>query len=431
MIKSSSTDRSGLLLAGLLALCVLLARSPVRAGEASKGPLSALPSKPGPHVAKIKAMADNSWLDLGKPKPDPKYGPAVGRAYTNKMPYAGPLGGAFIYGEGSHGKVWTKRGGGRYFNDDLYFYNINAHAWICVHPGTDIDNVECTLDANGFEIDKSGQAVPIAAQIHGYECNAYLPDLGKFMTLGEGSYNWKRAFKERREKWLAGREEKHPARTLQKHPFFYDAKTGRWQRKVVASGPGGVGVCNSLIHLPGLKKVALYGRKAEFWLYDYSANTWSRVTGKGPAPKTSGYEGVSCYDSRRGRVCAFNCGRGGEPGKFGIYDAKTNQWLASKSQVQPDTVVGGTYSSTRASAHYDSVNDKVILLFWSGKGGVMVYDPEKDEWTAEPVSTVPILKNATHSFYSPEFNAHFLFYAGDSVPNPGVIKAYRYRNARR
>ena len=45
-----------------------------------KGPLADLPSKPGAHVEKIKAMGDNEWLNLGAPSADPKWGKARGSA---------------------------------------------------------------------------------------------------------------------------------------------------------------------------------------------------------------------------------------------------------------------------------------------------------------------------------------------------------------
>jgi len=35
-----------------------------------KGPLARLPSAPGPHVAMVKVMRDNSWLELPKPDHD-------------------------------------------------------------------------------------------------------------------------------------------------------------------------------------------------------------------------------------------------------------------------------------------------------------------------------------------------------------------------
>ena len=99
-------------------------------------PLAELPSPPGAHVSRIEALGDNQWLQLGKPQPDPRYGPAPGRSYTNKMAYAPGLGGAFLMGEGVHGKAMT-RGGKLYYNDDVWFYDLRAHRWICVHPGTD------------------------------------------------------------------------------------------------------------------------------------------------------------------------------------------------------------------------------------------------------------------------------------------------------
>ncbi len=43
-----------------------------------KGPLAELPSKPGAHIEKIKALGDNQWLNLGVPAADPKWGKARG-----------------------------------------------------------------------------------------------------------------------------------------------------------------------------------------------------------------------------------------------------------------------------------------------------------------------------------------------------------------
>src|SRR5262249_55023436 len=84
----------------------------------TKGPLKGLPSKPGAHVKKIKSLADNSWLELGKPAKDPKWGRARGRSWCTAMPVAPELRCAFLYGEGVHG--YTKPDG-RYM-DDLWVY---------------------------------------------------------------------------------------------------------------------------------------------------------------------------------------------------------------------------------------------------------------------------------------------------------------------
>jgi hypothetical protein len=114
------------------ALVVMLGLSAPAAGDAAEGgdaqsnqkpgPLAALPSPPGPHIEKIKALGDNQWLDLGSPAADDKWGKARGRSWSSNMPGAAELGGAFVFGEGVHGFA---KPDGHYMND-LWFYDINA-----------------------------------------------------------------------------------------------------------------------------------------------------------------------------------------------------------------------------------------------------------------------------------------------------------------
>ena len=78
----------GALLAAALGL---IAGAPAaRSGEAAPpvraaGPLAGFPSAPGAHIEKIRAMADDSWLELGSPEADPKWGKARGRSWTPEM----------------------------------------------------------------------------------------------------------------------------------------------------------------------------------------------------------------------------------------------------------------------------------------------------------------------------------------------------------
>jgi RNA polymerase sigma factor (sigma-70 family) len=421
--------------AGVLLVTQLRAAEP-RDGQKKverRGPLAKLPGKPGAHIARIKALGDNAWLDLGKPAPDPRYGAAPGRAFTNKMAYAGDMGGAFLYGEGGHGKAMM-RGGRLHYNDDLWFYNVNAHAWICAYPGTDVKNFKMTIDENGFEVAADGQHLPIAVAVHGYESTAYLPDIGKFMATATGGVYWRKHLGARRATW--GFKPKG-AKGQRLHPFFYDVKTARWKRrKAKCTGqPPGPGACNALIHLPGLKQVASYARKNHFWFFDYSTDTWSHVKPKGPAPRGD-YEGVSCYDSKRRRIYVCNRNRYAKPplGRFGIYDVAANTWIESKAKVRPDKVAGlagdGSYMSNSATLHYDSRNDVVLLaISGSRKPGLYAYDPEKDEWTAGPVS--PARGGYRHTFYDPQHNAHFFYCCGDSSFKPGNIMVYRYKVAKK
>jgi hypothetical protein len=69
-------------------------------------PLKNLPSEPGTHIAKIKAMQPGSWLDLGSPAADPKWGRARGRSWGGHALVPAPeFRGAMFTGEGPHGYV--------------------------------------------------------------------------------------------------------------------------------------------------------------------------------------------------------------------------------------------------------------------------------------------------------------------------------------
>src|SRR5215216_1094253 len=126
-------------------VCVLGAVAPAwgqGVDKSSRGPLAGLPSEPGSHVEKIKALPDNSWLELGKPAADPKWGRARGRSWTARMPLAPELRGAFLFGEGEHG--YAKPDG--HYMDDLWFYDVNGHRWVCCYPGADTRNLDLTIN---------------------------------------------------------------------------------------------------------------------------------------------------------------------------------------------------------------------------------------------------------------------------------------------
>lgn len=130
-----------------------------------KGPLADLPTKPGPHIEKIKLMGDNKWLNLGSPVADPNWGKARGSSWGAKaLMLAHDKRGAFVFGEGVHGYV--KPDG--HVMDDLWFYDINAHAWICLYPGTNtktftqrVKDKQLSLDENGQLFDNSKQPIPL------------------------------------------------------------------------------------------------------------------------------------------------------------------------------------------------------------------------------------------------------------------------------
>jgi hypothetical protein len=89
-------------------LLAALVSSGWSADSPGKGPLAGLPSQPGPHIDKIKALEDNSWLELGTPGADPKWGRARGRSWTARMPLAPELRGAFLSAKLAVAVLWRR-----------------------------------------------------------------------------------------------------------------------------------------------------------------------------------------------------------------------------------------------------------------------------------------------------------------------------------
>jgi hypothetical protein len=87
-----------------------------------------------------------------------------------------------------------------------------------------------------------------------------------------------------------------PAIESPKHPLFYNAAEGRWERKLVAGdGPGDRRFEGVLEYLPTRKR-AFYLCNGKVWLYDCAANTWAASKAdKVPVA----YDSWGCYDSRR------------------------------------------------------------------------------------------------------------------------------------
>ena len=66
------------------------------------------------------------------------------------MPAAPNLCGAFVFGEGVHAYV---KPNGHYMND-VWFYDINAHRWVCLYPGIEVKTVASKIKDKG-KLDKA------------------------------------------------------------------------------------------------------------------------------------------------------------------------------------------------------------------------------------------------------------------------------------
>jgi hypothetical protein len=425
--KGRGPLRTCLLACGVILLATARSAAADGPGEGvTQGPLKGLPSPPGPHVAKVKALGDNAWLELGAPKADPKWGRARGRSWTAAMPLAPELRGAFLFGEGVHGYA---KPDGRYM-DDLWLYDINGHRWVCCYPGADTKSLDLTINKDGFEATRDGTPVPVASQGHGYSMNTYDTDGRRFLSMPNLHDYWKRALPQR-SRWLK------PA-PADASPWSFETVTGKWGRRRTGTPGPKSGFGDTLLYLPGRKQVFFAHRSEEVWFYDTAANRWKQAAPAGPRPPW-GIDATSCYDPKRERVYI---GGGAYPvapasgHAFWVYDLKGNRWVDPRPKGKPCKGSNG-YGTLNALMAYDSVNDKVLLLLHSShydreeRRGVYVYDPEANAWADEPLALPRGLpgRQVKNGFYDPQLNAIFLHSAGDSQDD-GIVWAYRYKKAR-
>ena len=396
------------------------------AARGADNPLERLPSKPGPHIEKIKELGDNEWLELGRPAADPKWGRARGRSWNAALPLAPELRGAFLFGEGVHG--YTKPDG-RYM-DDLWLYDINGHRWVCCYPGADTKTLELTIDKDGFEATKDGERLPVASQAHGYSMNTYDTDRKRFLSMPNLHDYWKKALPQR-EQWL------RPA-PADASPWLFETASGSWNRVRTGTTAPKSGYGDTLIYLPPRKQAFFAHRNEEVWFYDTAKDSWKRARPEGPPPPF-GIDATSCYDPKRERIYL---GGGAYPTApdtghaFWVYDLKADRWVDPKPKGKPCRG-SNSYATLNALMAYDPVNDKVLLVMHSyhyGKPdrlGVYVYDPEANAWAEEPLALPGKLRNTQvkNGFHDAELNAVFLHSAGDSSDD-GVIWAYRYKYKR-
>lgn len=382
-------------------------------------PTAALPSPPGPQIAKVEALGNDSWLSLGPPTPDPKWGSARGRAWTPRMVYAPDLRAAFLCGCGQHGFV--KPDG--HFMDDLWVYDINGHRWICVYPGAPVATLQLELDEDGFEVNSSGEHVPVSYMGHGYANQTYVPHLRRLMLIFTHSPWWTRAMPQRW-MWLDSQFEDVRTRNYghagpiienSKHPLFYDVAEGRWERTFVDGEGPGPGRFEGVLEFIPSRRQAFYLFRGHVWFYDFATEKWLQ---SGAEQVDIAYDSNGCFDSRRERVYVAR------QEHFWAYDVRAAAWKAIHAKGQPEDL-GNCNSGTLT---YDSAGD-VVVWHREGGAGIRIYDPDQNAWTeAAPPPRKPKVQwqyKQMHGFYDPVLNTHVYFLAGDSRDN-GSILVYRY-----
>jgi len=396
-----------------------------------KGPLTDLPSKPGPHIEKIRALGDNEWLKLGAPAADQKWGKARGSAWGAKAMILAPdKRGAFLFGEGVH--AYVKPDG--HIMDDLWFYDINTHAWMCLYPGTNtktftqrVRDKELSINDDGQLIDSDKQPIPIHTSIHAWGYLAYDSDRKKFTFLtgitGNGISRYYLGNAKLMEDGVQLIEEQLKGKKkLRFSPWFYDVASGKFERSPASGNPGRGPAGFSQVHYLPSRKIYYVVGADDVATFDPVGNKWSELHPKGPAPK--GYDGCGCYDSKRNRVYR-NDGDASKGEGLMAYDIETNTW----SHLKPDGTAPEAANTNAAYYEYDARLDIVVAMHFTGKSpGIYVYNPDTNKW-ADPIpfpADVPKFHIAANTCYDRELNAYFCHVAGDSRDD-GIMWVYRHK----
>jgi hypothetical protein len=395
-----------------------------------KGPLAGLPSAPGAHMEKVKALGDGEWVNLGKPAPDPKWGQGRGRSWSHKLAYAPEFQGAFLCGAGPHAFI---KPDGHY--DDIFFYDLNAHRWICIFPGVntktfgeDCKNGLLKVNDDGQLVDKDGNVVPLGARSHSGQTHTYDPEGHKWIYNGCAAGGIDPDWWSAKAKWYTDGLEHikgKPDKVLNQ-PLYFNTVTGKFERPVGKKPARGGGARGEVtFYLPTKKAIWTYASDTGMEIGNPATGEWT-VTKK-PVGAPPGSDFGACYDTKRHRIYvssgAYRGPMGKDEGFVNVYDVATNTWSNSPNKENAVELP----ASNVGVLNYDSVNDRVVV-FRAGDA-VSAYDPETGNWTPKvPLPAEQPKNRCWHGFYSPEANAHFIWIAGDGRED-GVMWVYRLKKA--
>jgi hypothetical protein len=433
------------------------------------------PSPEGAHIAAIRAMPDNSWLQLGSPTPDTPWG-LPNCASFNASSSGSPVHrGMYIVEGGSHAGILGSNFGppgnirDGFVDDAHWFLDINAMRWICIWPGTNVlrtdhpngfptyaeitTNGQLVVTAAGRIVDTDGVSVPFSVGGHGWGMCSYdlatdqwvmnyptndLSSSGFPDPTGGGQAQYKQPA------WDAFHGS-HAIDFGHGSPWSYNPVTGRFdQRTLQAGNTGGVnpqsGEDFSLSHfhyVPNLGNFVVVGRNGT-WRYEKAAPQFFQVTPTGPGVLYSSADFASCVDRSRSRVYVLDGSLGdtSQPlvNRFFYYDAvpQPGAWFQPFPLNSTDLFL----SSASGFIRYDDVND-VLLAFGSwAAGGIRVYHPTTNTWSEDPFTMPSALLNnivnhvytANTAWYDPILGVTFIAYGHDSSYGYDIW-VYKYRVA--
>jgi hypothetical protein len=374
-------------------------------------------------------MGDNEWLNLDAPAADEPYGIARGCSWGgHSMVLVPELRGAFRTGEGRH--AYVKPDG--YGQDDFWFYDINQHRWICLHPGTDtktfnqmVNNGEITIDANGNPVDTQGRLIPGHLLVHAWGFVTYDSHLKKIRILCDFG-SWPRWY-------LPGESAINAGLTILENqglnksgkifaPWAYNILTGTFEREIAVNAMPKMYDYPTFLYIPSQKKFfcgGRYGSSAYVRFFNPTNNTWTSENATGTGPTSYDYSG--CHDPKRDQVYMAK----GADNLF-CYDIQTRVWTKLSF---PSAYGSVNFSTNSGSITYDSLNDKMLFWNFGSTNKIVPLNPETKTFE-EPIpmdNTYSSTHRETNAcFYDPGLGVHFIYTAMDSYDN-GKMWVYKYK----
>jgi len=389
-------------------------------------PLTDLPSLPGSTIDAIAALGDNEWLNLGPPAADPVWGVARGRSWGgHSMVSVFHLRGAFYTGEGVH--AYVKPDG--YGMDDYWFYDINAHAWICLYPGTNtltfnqqVADGDISVDLLGRPVNASGQPVPGHLMIHAWRQLAYDHDLNKIImfrfTGGFGRYFMPGG--DLVEAGIAALEAQglHGTGTIF-GPWAYNTASGSFELEPATNAsPNGIHDYGVFSYISSIDKYIITDRNGTSF-FDPVGRTWSPQGDPAPGIGNT-YDFSGAYDATRDRLYVAK-----NESSLWSFDIQSETWttIAFPAAFGPISV-----GPNRGAVTIDTGND-VVLIWAIDNNTVYSMDPDDNSFDV-PIefdsSFINTRDNTNAIFYDPVLGVHFIFTAHDSGDN-GEMWVFKYR----
>jgi len=310
-----------------------------------------------------------------------------------------------------------------HYMDDLWFYDFNGHRWICCYPGADTKDIALKINEEGFEVDETGQPIPVAAMVHAYENLTYDSDRGRFMFMPCSGEYWKKSLGERRSTWM-----KEAKKVSNASPWMFDARSGRWERRVTKEKIPPSGFGDVFVYVPAMKK-SFFWHGEGVWFYDGERNSWEDAGAKGKRPGY-GIDPTACYDGKRERIYmgggSYPVVKEGENALW-VFDLKNREWVDPKPR---GSCGSNSYNTNISVMEYDVKGDRVLVFRHGGEKkevrGIWVYDPGKNSWDAEKLGLPEWRGECKNAYYDSKLNVYVFHCAGDSAEDGGIW-VYRYR----